>query len=76
MGNLPVTCNFDKDADTSSQVVRSAHPALSATNVWQSLGSLWFVASRMFSRTTPRSWTPESRHENSLFRPVERSPVA
>jgi hypothetical protein len=26
MGNLPVTCNFDKCADTSSRVVRSAHP--------------------------------------------------
>ena len=26
MGNLPVTCNFDKYADTSARVVRSAHP--------------------------------------------------
>ena len=26
MGNLPVTCIFDKCADTSARVVRSAHP--------------------------------------------------
>ena len=26
IGNLPVTCNFDKCADTSARVVRSTHP--------------------------------------------------
>lgn len=32
MGNLPVTCNFDKYADTSARVVRSAqrHRCLAA----------------------------------------------